>query len=108
MPFGVYPFSRQDHHDFPGVVVPLSSAPAHSKLSSDPEKKVGPDEKTDDGSLDRASSAEHGVGSFHSHQQSQDGHLTIEILRAEVENDLAASGQDSAYDRTLLISSRDY
>ncbi|KAL3492661.1 major facilitator superfamily domain-containing protein [Aspergillus germanicus] len=106
MPFGVNPFSRHDHHDFPGVVVPLSSAPAHSKLSSDPEKKVGPDEKTDDGSLDRSSSAEHGVGSVHSHQQSQDDHLTIEILRAEVENDLAASGQDSAYDRKAKVINR--
>ncbi|KAL4873248.1 hypothetical protein BDV12DRAFT_160677 [Aspergillus spectabilis] len=106
MPFGVNPFAKQDHHEFPGVVVPLSSAPAHSNASTDPEKKVGPDDKTDDGSLDRSSSAENGVGSIHSHQASQDGHLTLEILRAEVENDLVASGQDSAYDRKSKVINR--
>lgn len=102
MPFGVNPFSKQDH-DFPGVIVPLSDAPPHShpQTSHDPEKKVGPDEKTDTGSLDRAPSAENGVGSIHSHQPSHDGPLTLEILRAEVENDVVASGHDSAYDRTL-------
>lgn len=102
MTFGINPFSKQDH-DFPGVIVPLSNAPAHShpQTSPDPEKKVGPDDKTDTGSLDRAPSAENGVGSIHSHQPSHDGHLTLEILRAEVENDVVASGHDSAYDRTL-------
>ncbi|KAL2812855.1 major facilitator superfamily domain-containing protein [Aspergillus granulosus] len=105
MPFGINPFKRHDH-EFPGVVVPLSSAPAHSKISSDPENKVGQDEKIDNGSLDRASSAENGVGSVRSHHESQDGHLTIEILRAEVENDVAASGQDSAYDRKAKVINR--
>ncbi|KAL2867980.1 putative sugar transporter [Aspergillus lucknowensis] len=103
MPFGINPFSKHDHHEFPGVVVPLSSAPAHSKSSPDPEKKVGPDEKTDGGSLDRSSSAENGVGSIHSHQE---GHLTLEILRAEVENDIAPSGHDSAYDRKAKVINR--
>jgi hypothetical protein len=102
MPFGINPFSKNDKHEYPGVVVPLSSAPANSKTSPDPEKKVGPQD-TDAASLDRSSSAENGVGSIHSHQQGQDGHLTLEILRAEVENDLVASGQDSAYDRTFNL-----
>ncbi|CBF77418.1 hypothetical protein AN4482.2 [Aspergillus nidulans FGSC A4] len=105
MPFGINPFSKNDKHEYPGVVVPLSSAPANSKTSPDPEKKVGPQD-TDAGSLDRSSSAENGVGSMHSHQQSQNGHLTLEILRAEVENDLVASGQDSAYDRKSKIINR--
>ncbi|KAL4911722.1 major facilitator superfamily domain-containing protein [Aspergillus aurantiobrunneus] len=108
MPFGVNPFSKHDHHDFPGVVVPLSNARTHSESSpNDPEKKkVGPDDKTDAGSLDRSSSAENGVGSIHSHQQSQDGPLTLEILRAEVENDIVASGHDSAYDRKAKVINR--
>ena len=101
MPFGVNPFSKHDHHEFPGVVVPINTAPAHSKI--DQEKKVGADEKTDAGSIDRSSSAEN--GSIHSHHQSQDGHLTLEILRAEVDKDVVASGQDSAYDRTLRFLS---
>ncbi|OJJ53233.1 hypothetical protein ASPSYDRAFT_162984 [Aspergillus sydowii CBS 593.65] len=107
MTFGINPFSKQDH-DFPGVIVPLSNAPAHShpQTSPDPEKKVGPDDKTDTGSLDRAPSAENGVGSIHSHQPSHDGHLTLEILRAEVENDVVASGHDSAYDRKAKVINR--
>ncbi|BCS29110.1 uncharacterized protein APUU_70680S [Aspergillus puulaauensis] len=109
MPFGINPFSKQDH-DFPGVIVPLSNAPAHShpnpQASPDPEKKVGPDDKTDTGSLDRAPSAENGVGSIHSHQPSHDGPLTLEILRAEVENDVVASGHDSAYDRKAKVINR--
>ncbi|KAL4906543.1 hypothetical protein BDW74DRAFT_167187 [Aspergillus multicolor] len=105
MTLGINPFSKNDKPDFPGVVVPLSSAPTHSKRNSDPEKKVGPDDN-DAGSLDRSSSAENGVGSIRNHQQSQDDHLTLDILRAEVENDLVASGQDSAYDRKAKVINR--
>lgn len=100
MAFGINPFSKHDGHDHAGVVVPLPNVPAQSNSNPDAEKKVGPD--TDNGSLDRSSSAEHGVGSIHSHQQNQDGQLTLEALRAEVEHDLVASGQDSAYDRTSI------
>ncbi|KAL3472214.1 major facilitator superfamily domain-containing protein [Aspergillus californicus] len=107
MPFGINPFSKNDLHDYPGVVVPLSSARAHSKTSPDPEKKVGHEEKTDYRSPDRLSATtENGVGSVHSHHQSQDGSLTLEILRAEIENDLVASGQDSAYDRKSKVINR--
>ncbi|KAI9369135.1 major facilitator superfamily domain-containing protein [Aspergillus egyptiacus] len=104
MGFGVNPFSNSnDRPEFPGVVVPLSSAPAHSKTSPDPEKKVGAaDEKTDNASLDRSSSAENGVGSI----QSQEGHLTLEILRAEVENDVSTTGHDSVYDRKSKVINR--
>ncbi|KAL4962251.1 putative sugar transporter [Aspergillus stella-maris] len=102
MPFGVNPFSKHDHHEFPGVVVPINTAPAHSKINQ--EKKVGADDKTDAGSIDRSSSAEN--GSIHSHHQSQDGHLTLEILRAEVDKDVVASGQDSAYDRKAKVINR--
>ncbi|KAL2814548.1 major facilitator superfamily domain-containing protein [Aspergillus cavernicola] len=106
MPFGINPFAKNDRPEFPGVVVPLSSASAHSKSSPDPEKKVGSNEKTDNGSIDRSPSAENGVGSIHSHQQSQDGPLTLEILRAEVENDMVTSGHDSAYDRKSKVINR--
>ncbi|KAF5856000.1 hypothetical protein ETB97_008036 [Aspergillus alliaceus] len=95
------PFKRHDH-DFPGVVVPLGSAPAHShpNLAID-EKKLGPDEKTDDRS-DRAPSEENGVAT----SLPDNAHLTLETLRAEVETDVASSGHDSAYDRKAKVINR--
>lgn len=90
------PFKRNGHHNFPGVVIPLASAPPRSSQSPSPspvENKLGPDEKADDRSLDQAS-CEKGIGPVPEYT-----HLTLEALRAEVETDLAASGHDSAYDR---------
>jgi hypothetical protein len=89
------PFKRHDH-DIPGVVVPLGSAPAHFHPALD-EKKLGPDEKADDRS-DRAPSEENGVAT----SLPDNSHLTLEILRAEVESDISSSGLDSAYDRMSL------
>lgn len=90
------PFKRHDHRNFPGVVIPLASAPLRSSPSPSPspvEKKIGTDEKADDRSLDQAAS-EKGIGPVPEYTQ-----LTLEALRAEVENDVATSGHDSAYDR---------
>ncbi|KAB8069998.1 major facilitator superfamily domain-containing protein [Aspergillus leporis] len=93
------PFKRHDH-DIPGVVVPLGSAPAHFHPALD-EKKLGPDEKADDRS-DRAPSEENGVAT----SLPDNSHLTLEILRAEVESDISSSGLDSAYDRKAKVINR--
>lgn len=84
---------KHDRQRFPGVVIPLSEAPARSwhvsKVSG--EKKPRLENKN----LDRSPSEENGsAGSL-----PETSHLTIEALRAEVESDVAASGHDSAYDR---------
>jgi hypothetical protein len=76
---------NKDRRGFPEVVVPLTqgSAPLRPKDESD-------------GSLDRASLQEKGVSGVHSGTT-----LTIEALRAEVEDSIAATGHDTAYDRTF-------
>ena len=97
------PFTRKEQSNFPGVVVPLANAPERSPspLQSDSEIKPSPDEKPndkpDEKSLDRSDRSENGVGPV------PDGPLTIEGLKAEVEEDIAASGHDSAYDRMFLV-----
>lgn len=96
------PFTRKEQSNFPGVVVPLANAPERSPspLQSDSEIKPSPDEKPnekpDEKSLDRSDRSENGVGPI------PDGPLTIEGLKAEVEEDIAASGHDSAYDRMFF------
>ncbi|KAH8423181.1 putative sugar transporter [Aspergillus melleus] len=97
------PFQRHDHHNFPGVVIPLANAPSRSSPSPSPspvDKKLGPDEKADDRSFDHAAS-EKGIGPVPEYT-----HLTLEALRAEVESDIAASGHDSAYDRKAKVINR--
>lgn len=84
---------KKDRQNYPGVVIPLSSAPRHSLANADLEK----DDSSTDGpkALDRAASSENGsAGSL-----SESSLLTIEILRAEIEAETSTSGHDSVYDR---------
>jgi hypothetical protein len=99
MPF-FNPFSKNDHTTYHGVVIPLSSAPAHARPQSPAvEKKGSPNVKADDTSLNKAPSQENGSAA----SIPETSHLTIEALRAEIESDVAASGYDSAYDRMFCL-----
>ncbi|OJK03086.1 hypothetical protein ASPACDRAFT_76158 [Aspergillus aculeatus ATCC 16872] len=102
MPFGINPFKNHDHSDFAGVVIPLDQAPMRSRPDAQTAKQTGDtDDKTDEKSLDRAPSEEAGFGSLHNYD-----HMTIEALRAEIEADLVATGQDSVYDRKAKVINR--
>jgi hypothetical protein len=83
MPFFVNPFSKNDLSEYPGVLIPL--ADAHQTPSGD-------DKKDDSSSVEERGTAHVGDNTS----------LTLEILIAEVESDVAASGHDSAYDRTSM------
>jgi hypothetical protein len=89
---------KKDRQNYPGIVIPLADAPAHHGSGGNDvdEKKCSIDDK----SLDRASSSENGAASG---SQPETSHLTIEALRAEVEEDAATTGHDSAYDRMCLL-----
>ncbi|OJD15083.1 hypothetical protein AJ78_04630 [Emergomyces pasteurianus Ep9510] len=89
MPFFVNPFSKNDHPAFPGVLVPLSQA-QHTKTSS----PSSGDAKSDN-------VAEKGSSSSLADQQYSG--LTLEAIRAEVESDVATSGNDTAYDRKSKV-----
>lgn len=86
--------------NFPGVVIPLASAPAPNNYGSTDEKKTNFD---DNHSLDKAASdSEKGVGSRPDDAYASP--LTLETLRAEIETDMAKSGTDSAYDRMFSLT----
>lgn len=89
-------FSSRDQRNFPGVVVPLADAPAPQQSIPNAENEKEPDNDANSNNLTTASSQEKGTGPV-----PQSGPLTLEALRAEVESDIAASGLDTAYDRTF-------
>lgn len=77
------PFSHKEE-DNSHVVVPLGSAHHRPSIDSS-QDKIDPEIKSkDDGSVSSGSA----------------GGLSIESLRAEVMNDVAVEGHDTAYDRT--------
>ncbi|KAJ6021877.1 Major facilitator superfamily domain general substrate transporter [Penicillium herquei] len=92
---------KKDRQNFPGVVIPLSDAPAYPN-------GVPPMDEKDDGSdanksLDRAPSTENGsAGSL----PDTSSHLTIEIIRAEVDAEMSSSGLNSVYDRKAMVINR--
>lgn len=71
------PFATHHPSEFPDVVIPMQRARRHSSIISKQRSKEG---DTESGTSD------HNV-------------LTVESLIAEIEDDLAASGHDTAYDR---------
>ena len=79
------PFAKHDVSEFPGVLVPLAG-PSRQR-SETPAK----DEKPAD-SDDTSSQASH-----------QAGVLTLESLAAQVDEDIAKYGHDSAYDRKAQV-----
>lgn len=88
---------KKDRQNFPGVVIPLSEAPIYPN-GVYPNAAQSVDKKDDadaNKSLERAPSSENGsAGSL-----PDTSHLTIEILRAEIEAEMSTSGHDSVYDR---------
>ncbi|KAJ5574294.1 uncharacterized protein N7459_008721 [Penicillium hispanicum] len=94
---------KKDRQNYPGVVIPLASAPDHSATPPDPEKRNSLSSNPDaDKSLDRPSSSENGSAG----PVTETGHLTIEKLRAEIDADVVASGHDSMYDRKAKVINR--
>jgi hypothetical protein len=96
MSFLVNPFQRDNHKTFPGVVIPLSQGHQPS-LASPSAKDVRP--TSDDDKLAKVGSEENGTSSL-----PETSILTLEDLRAEIEEDVATSGLDSAYDRMSIYT----
>jgi hypothetical protein len=91
---------KKDRQNFPGVVIPLSEAPAYPNGAPPPEKEEKVDGSVASKSLERASSSENGsAGSL-----PDTSYLTIELLRAEIDAETSTSGHDSLYDRMCSIS----
>ena len=108
MPIFMNPFQKHDVSDFPDVYVPLAHATRKASVIADPDKKMG--FSSDSPMDDRAREASNGAEFIAN---------TIEGLLLEIDEgtlaalavfffqtasnmnlDIAASGHDTAYDRT--------
>lgn len=98
MPF-LNPFKKYDLIDFEEVVVPLSDAPRHPKVIAENKRRASLASSANDSTLNNQSTIEKANPAD---RNSHDA-WTVEKLRAEIEEDLAASGHDSAYDRKAKV-----
>ncbi|KAJ5672737.1 hypothetical protein N7507_001864 [Penicillium longicatenatum] len=83
--------ANRDRRQFPEVVVPLENAPLQNKT----------DANDSDTTQDAASLQEKGATAGHGHTT-----LTLEVLRAEILAETAASGHNTAYDRKAKVINR--
>ncbi|EEP76871.1 conserved hypothetical protein [Uncinocarpus reesii 1704] len=88
MPFFVNPFKKHDAPEYPGVLIPLAE-------EQNTQSPVDDDKNLDAGSAEKGSI-----------QTTRATTLTIEALRAEIENDVSVSGHESAYDRKSKVINR--
>ena len=90
-------FTNTERRFYPEVVVPLARSPASAIHESGGEKGGPPSDHAPgySSASDRGSLQEKGVAAAPS-----SGGLTLEMLRAEVEEGVVAGGHDSIYDRT--------
>jgi len=96
------PLHKESVDDYQGVLVPLENAARHPTVAAEYARRrsleaVGSDgaAHSDETKKDKSSDNEDGVMRTSSAGYSP---YTIEGLRAEVNEDVAASGHDSAYD----------
>jgi hypothetical protein len=104
MPFFVNPFRRESVENFPGVLVPLEQAHRHISATTVQGQTVNKSDAstpTDDTNIKATSKDETGIGRTSSANYTP---YTVEGLRAEVMEDIAASGHDTSYDREFPFS----
>jgi hypothetical protein len=89
----INPFAKHDVSEYPGVLIPMAQARRHSSIVSEKSTKSA---EAGEPAADDASSSSSTGGQAPMP-------LTIESLRAEIEDDLAAGGHDTAYDRKSKV-----
>jgi len=82
------PFAKHDVSEFPDTLVPLAQAKRHASVATEKSDKAAEAGVPDDAS----SQASH-----------QAGVLTVESLKAQVDDDIIAIGHDTAYDRKAIV-----
>lgn len=88
------PFKKYDVDDFPNVHIPLAEAPpCYANVLAENERRASLTASSNDSTTENVS----GLGSEQYCQSSDDGSFTIGLLRAEVDADINANGNDSAY-----------
>jgi len=97
------PFHKPSIHDFEGVLVPLDQAVRHDLTAAEYARRQSLERVSDAPSSDKkdkSTDSEPGVMRTNSAGYSP---YTIDGLRAEINEDVAASGHDSAYDRKASV-----
>lgn len=92
MGFFVNPFRKHDVREFPDVLVPLRDAPRHPLVMQKYEEKG----RTGTGSPEKDPER------YPTRSSDEYSPFTIENLKAEIEEDVAASGHNTTYDRVYL------
>jgi hypothetical protein len=99
------PFHKENIADYKNVLVPLANAQRHSTVTAEYDRRRSQDGRTSSGDAGstkkKESEDESGVLSSRSAAYSP---FTVEGLRAEVYEDVGASGHDTAYDREFYFS----
>ena len=97
------PLHKESVDDFQGVLVPLANAARHPTVAAKYERRHSSETAahSDSTKKDKSSDNEDGVLNTNSAGYSP---YTIEGLRAEVNEDVAASGHDSAYDCKIFAA----
>ena len=91
------PFKKYDVDDFPGAFVPLDQAVRHSSVIAEAQRRSSATSNTDQSSnVEKCSLATRASNTTTTTS-------TMELLREEVEADLAALRKDSAYDRKAVV-----
>ncbi|KAI9719305.1 MAG: hypothetical protein M1812_003635 [Candelaria pacifica] len=97
MVFFMNPFAKHDVSDFPGVLIPLQQADRHASVVTAFDEKMKLEGGADSPTVD--SEGKPGLDANYSP-------TTLEGLRVEIDEDIGASGHDTAYDRTCIVFSR--
>ena len=100
------PFHKESVDDYQGVLVPLANAVRHPTVAAEYARRrslEGSDGSphSNDTKKDKTSDNEDGVMRTTSAGYNP---YTVEGLRAEVDEDVAASGHDTAYDCKIFVT----
>lgn len=105
------PFQKESVDNYHGVLVPLSQAKRHESVEAEYARRFSHDgarpgsasgskkkDSDDDGAAAPGGKGDEETGRGAPAGAIWDGAYTVEMLREEVTNDVAASGHDTAYD----------
>lgn len=102
------PFAKESVDKYPGVLVPLAQAKRHETVEAEYARRYSSEgqrpgslSKKEDSADEKGADAQGNLETGHT-RPVWNGQYTIEGLRAEINEDVAASGHDSSYDCEFL------
>lgn len=96
------PFQKETISKYEGVLVPLEQAQRHSTVEADYARRRSAEGAADTDSGRKHAEGKEGTSAEEGRHTGVWNPYTIEGLRAEVNEDVVASGHNSAYDRKSI------